>query len=1112
MSLSALSRVARKATTALSISIFALGAAPEALAQGSSNPIRVLVWGEVEPADAPITNLLRTNGYWAVGSDHPIALHYDYLDTVIGVDVLIIRAGSEQDIPASAIQDIWLFVVEAGGAVVMTDPNRTGAIPFFDDFASPDLTVNVSSVTDQGAVGTLDGATECTAIGLSTGYFPSMTNTSPSASLGSDWTLIASQGVDAAMTVADVGRGRAVYLAGDLATNYAGREAFMTQLFNCVGREPAAIDTGGKVLLFQPDAGAFISTALRLNGLGVNHFASSDPADLARSNLRNYAAVIIGRGQDPASGAYLAYSDDLTDFVRFDRGTVILESPEAAGSSGLFPNDGYGDYSLSFLGSLTGSSTAIVTDRFAQTHELAASDAPLARTSVASHGAAWRELIEVTLGSVPVLLWKEYCSGHFAYMGFRIDEFPVTAASTNSNELLIRLLNQAVRPYRPLEDVAYMVADVEPTTLMAAIETEIPSIKKSTFVDLRSSNTSIVTLGKHDAVVSFSYEDWNSASSADGRLKDYVDRYARGTVVTGRSFDNGTGRELVGGGFSAYNPFNPLDEENVQYLDNASSADMGHNVFFGTTIGDVLAIKDRYRARVNVRNNPAFYPEGIAQWDNTPASFCTDSTQTFSFGSGLAYDESDDDLIGVAIENAVSSDYQFVWMNPIENGGEPVGLDFIPSPSGAVPGGLAIGGGFFWFSDSTNATLYRLTSINPTTVDLSVGIAYDPGDMGWDGTNVWVADPLNDQLRYYNTNLVEQGTFALTGAAALTGPQGLALKDATPDTLYVSGVRQAAYDYNTIIMIADPLGAGTVLDSIPAVGYRANGIAVESGAGAARGMWTSYPADGAPPYDGRNKVCRLSDDLPDLGAPVERFQPMIAVDTANKATAFNFYPGESDNELRDGAGLGTVHALMANALRQVSIHPRADDPEIRLGDHPQTVKQDGTLAWFVSLFNSSASQVDFNFRLRLIRPSGTEATVSPFGDPVFSIPAWQRRSGKVLLYVPSGTAEGEWRLTAYTRDSGSTIWNDHESVSITVSGTVSYPAGYGIIAGGEGEQPSRDSVSPMVRIARQVARRDGELRERFSAAELRGMRRAMARAARAGEPFMTLVLGEAEAD
>ena len=1111
MSPYALSRIARKAAIALSLSIVSLGTVPEARAQGSSSPLRVLVWGEVEPADSPITDLLRTNGYWAVGTDSPLALHYDFLDEHIGVDVLIIRAGSEQDIPADLIADIWWFVAESGGAVVILDPNRTGAIPFFEEFGTPDLTVDVSSLTDQGAVGSIDAPTECSAIGLSTGYFPSMTNTSPSAGLGSDWTLIASQGVDAALTVAEVGRGRAVYLAGDLATGFSGREAFLTQLFNCIGREPAAAD-GESILLYQPDAGIRTSTEGRLTGLGFSVTATGTAADLARANLRNYSAVILGRGQDPASGAYLAYSGDLTEYVRFDRGTVILESPETAGASGLFPNDSYGDYSLSFLGSLAGSNSSIVTDQFAQTHELAASDPPVARTSVGAYGAAWRELIEVTLGSVPVVMWKEYYSGHFGYFGFRIDQFPVTGSSTNSNELLIRLLNEAMRPYRPLEDVAYMVADVEPTTLIAGIESEIPSIRTSTFVDLRSSNTSIVTLGKHDAVVAFAFEPWNSASSADGRLKDYVDRYARGTVVTGRSFDNGTGRELVGGGFSAFNPFNPLDEENVQYLDNASSADMSHEVFFGTTINDVLAIKDRYRARVNVRNNPAFYPEGIAQWDNTPASFCTDSTQIFAFGSGLAYDASGDDLIGVGIESGVSTDYQFVSMEPTENGGEPTGLDFIPSPTGAVPGGLAIGGGYFWFSDSTNATLYRLTSINPTTVDLSVGVGYDPGDMGWDGTNVWVADPGNNQLRYYNTSLVEQGTFALTGAAALTEPQGVALKDASPDTLYVAGVRQAAYDYNTIMVIADPLGTKTVIDSIPAVGYRANGIAVESGGGAARGMWTSYPANGAPPYDGRNKVCRLSDDLPDLGAPVERFQPMIAVDTANKAAAFNFYPGESDNELRDGAGLATVHAMMANALRQVSIHPRADDPEIRLGDHPQTVKRDGTLAWFVSLVNSSASQIDFNFRLRLIRPSGSESTVSPYGDPVFSIPAWERRSGKVLLYVPSGTSEGEWRATAYTRDSGSTVWNDHESVLITVSGDVSYPPGYGLSAGGEGEQPWKSSMGSMVRSARQVAVLDGKLGESFSKAELRDMHRAMTRAARAGEPFMALVLGEPATD
>ena len=1084
----------------------AYAALPPAHAQGSANPIRVLVWGEVEPGDAPITDFLRTSGYWAVGTDDPMALFYDFLDVQIGVDVLIIRAGSEQDIPDARYTGIWKFVTQAAGTVLVLDPNQTGTIPLFEDFTSPDLTVDVTSLSDPGAVGSIDAPTSCPAIGLSAGYFPAMTNNSPSASLGGGWTLIASQGANAALAVSEVGRGTAAYLASDLATPFSGREAFVTQLFNCVGREPAAVDDG-TILLFQPDLGAFISTALRLNGLGVSHFATSDPADLVRSNLRNYAAVIIGRGQDPATGSYLTYSDDLVSYVRFDRGTVILESPEAAGSSGLFPSDAYGDYSLSFTGSLAGSGTSIATDRFAQTHELAASDLPPARTNVTAAGAAWRELIEVTSGGDPVLLWKEYYSGHFGYLGYRIDEFPVASANTNSNELLIRVLNQAMRPFRPLEDIAYMVADVEPTTLMAAIESEIPSIEKSTFVDVRSTNTSIVTLGKHDAVVAFSYEPWNSASSADGRLKDYVDRYARGTVVTGRSFDNGTGRELVGGGFSAYNPFNPLNEENVQYLDNASSADMGHNVLFGTTVGEVLAIKDRYRARVNVRNNPPFYPEGIAQWDNTPTDICTDSTQTFALGAGLAFDAASAVLIGVGIEEGVSTDYQFLSISPTENGGEPTALDFVPSPSGSTPGGLAIGGGYYWYADSTNSTLYRLTDINPTTVDLSVAVGYAPGDMGWDGSNVWVADPANDQLRWYDTGFVQQGTLSLaTGAAALDGPSGLAVRDGGSDTLFVAGQR-GTYEYNTIMVIADPTGSAAVVDSFPAVGYDCDGLAIESGE---RGPWSIYNGAPAPPFEGRNKVCRFSGDLPDLSAPVERFQPMIAVDTANKAAAFNFYPGESDNELRDGASLGTVYELMANALRQVSIHPKGDDPEIRLGDHPQTVKRDDVLAFHISLFNSSASAVGFNFRLRLTTPGGGETTVLPYNDPVFSIPAWERRSGKVLLYVPEGTTEGAWRATAYTRDDGSTIWNDHESVEIAVSGDVSFPPGYGVSADDRGREPSENASSPLLRIERQLLAKSGPLATVPGKAEMRRLRRALERSRETGVPFMTLVLGESQ--
>ncbi len=998
--------------------------------------VKVLVWGEPLEGPHPLKDYLTNLGYDA-DADTSYYTHRRWVLRRLQYDVVVIKPGWEDHIRSRWYGDLNDFVAYDGGAIIIQAPDVTGDVSVLDFYSSPDLSVNVTSTGGSASVTSVDGSL-CLGAGMPTSQFPTVTAVSSVASdIGAGWDVVAQASGNVGALTAEYGRGRICYLPVDLETSYTGRDAFVRQLINCTARRQTDANTDIDFLVYNPSSTVCDEIDSQLQVLGYDSGSittTTDIADLSTSNLQDYDLLYIGHTAD--MGIYQSMDADIRTWVKFDRGCLLIEDPYTPGYLTVFPMDEYGNYTVN-IGSIQASPLACaVTDpTFSATYELTHDDIPASYSNITSVGPHWRVLAESVSNADASLLFSEYYSGNFCVVTGRLTD-AITA--DGSAEFWRRLINKVAHPYKPLDDVLFAVADDEPTwldSLLSAAD-HFPDTDFEYYESRTGATTpNNVTLGQHDVILTWSWDPYHDQSSIGNNLKTYVDDYGRGVVVMGRAFDDGTTREILGtlASNASYLPFNPIAETNVQYIDYLNAATMTHKFFFDKTLGELQTIEDYYRANVELTSGAC---DTISIWDNDPVALWADTTELYQYVGGLAYNSGylygcDQDI------DLPTEKPRFLRITPTAVGGEPVVQGNVPSAIDQVPEGLAFGGGKYWYTCSGANELYELSALDGT-YDNKWSLGFAPGDLAYDASGyLWIASPSEDLIYQYNTSGSQLGSFSVGGY--MDAPTGVALQG---NELFVGGhTGSPQYDYGTVFVI-DLTDTSAPVDSFPATGYDATGLAFE---GSTR-LWAFYEYHD-PPMDGYNKVCgyesMYSNDPPSAGY---HFRHFASVNTsggagvANRVAALNVYPGDSASFLDDAADGGHFADVLENMIEMVNIHPKEKNLAVYL-DNPQlNVKRSDMATYFIELKNITASTVQFYFYVNIRRPSGTDFNITAPGNPQFEIDAWDKRTGKLMLSVGSGIMQGDYRITAYTKESVASEWNEKCVVMTNVSGNVTFPS------------------------------------------------------------------------
>ena len=1014
----------------------------------SDKVLNVLFWGETNSGSHPGTDILRGMGYNTYCSTSSNFLNRWVLRHE-NIDVVLIKAGREDEIPAEYLDDLNDYVARDGGTLIVQAPDVVGEIDVFGYYASPDIHVSVQSTGLSTAV-TLVDESFCLGSGLPAGSFPDVTAGSTLLSdTGPGWDVVASINGDteAGALTAEYGRGDLCYIAGDMESlGSTAMPVFVRHLFSCLGRRSSDANENLDILVYNTSSLICSDMQAKLDDLGYSSAATTDVNDLSHVNLEQYDILFFG--YDVAPSVYQSKNNDIRKWVRFERGGLIVEDPSGYGAVSVFPDDAYGNYTVETVSVASPPVSCVISDYlYPVTMEITNDEIPKAYSGVSSSGGAWKTVAETDdENEYPTVLFSEYYSGNFCFTSGRLSD---AVTGSGSRKFWTRLINKAGHPYKPLDDVLFAVADDEPTWiegLLAATE-RFPGTDFE-YHDARSAGTTpnTATLSQHDVVLAWSWDVFKSQASMGNNLKAYVDDWGRGVIVLGRAFDYGTGRELLGGLTSDadYLPFNPIAEENVQFIDHLNSAGLFHKFFLGKSLGEIQSIEDRFRANVELTSGAA---GGVSSWDNDPVALCADTTELYQYVGGLAYNSGylygcDQDIV------APYEKPRFLRISPTSTGGEPVAEGYAPSAVDQVPEGLAYGGGYYWYTCSGPGELYRLSALDGT-YDIKWSLGFVPGDLAYDAAGyLWIASPSENLIYQYDTGGSMVSSFSVSGY--MDSPQGLALSG---NELFTGGhTGSPQYTYGTIFVI-DLNDTSAPVDSFPAAGYDAAGLAFE---GSTR-LWAIHEYND-PAMDGYNKVCGYesiySNDPPGSGWYSRLFATINTNGgaVANKVAAVNAYPGDSADFLDDAAGGGHFADVLENIIEFVNIHPKKKDIYTCLYDPPKTIKRGadppGSDPWnssdiLIEIRNLTGRAEQFRFRMeyqRISPTAGSKHTVILGGDPLFEIGPWGKVTGKLQLGVHYNLTEGDYSVTAYTRPGSSTMWNEKSKVIINVAGNVEFPA------------------------------------------------------------------------
>ena len=1028
------------------------------LAPPLQQQVKVLVWGEPYAGPHPLADIFTNMGYNASAEDNQYYLkrwvlrHNQY-------DVVVIKPGWEDAIPSSLESGLNNHIAYDGGVLIVQAPDVTGDIGVFSYYGSPDISVNVTSTGGSSAVTSVDGS-YCLGAGMPSSQFPSVASVSSVASdIGSGWDIVAQAGSNAGALTADHGRGRICYLPVDLETSFTGRDAFIRQLLNCTARKSTDANTAINFLVYNPSSTICSEISTKLQALGYDSGSittTTSIADLSTSNLENYNLLYIGHSCNPFT--YTTMDNDIRAWVKYDRGCLLIEDTYTSGYISVYPMNEYGNYTINVASTQAAPLSCAISDpAFAVTCELTHADIPASYSNITTAGGHWRVLAESVSNADPVVLFSEYYSGNFCQVTGRITD---AITDDGSAEFWRRLINKTGHPYKPLDDVLFAVADEDPTWLEGLLTASgrFPDTDFE-YHEARSGGTTPnnVTLSQHDVILTWSWDDYFEQSSIGNNLETYVDDWGRGVVVMGRAFDYGTGRELLGGltTDANYLPFDPVAETNVQYIDDLNAATMSHKFFFGKTLGELQTIEDYYRANVALTSGAC---DTIALWDNDPVALWADTTELYQYVGGLTYNSGY--LYGCDKDIDLPTEKpRFVEITPTSSGGEPSIVDYVPSSVSQVPEGLAYGGGYYWYTCSSGNQLYQLSTLGET-YDNVWSLGFAPGDLAYGfGGYLWIASPSEDLIYQYNTSGSQVGSFSV--GSYMDSPVGVACQG---DELFVSGhTGSPQYSYGTVFVI-DLNDTSAPVDSFPATGFDAAGLAFES----TTRLWASYEYND-PPMDGYNKVCGYesiySNDPPSTGYHFRQFASLNTgggAGVANRVAALNVYPGDSASFLDDADSGGHFADVLENMIEMVNIHPRSNNMAVYLDNPPAEVKRNGMADYFIELMNITGSTVQFYFYLNIRAPGGGETNVVVPGNPQFEIGAWDRRTGKLMLHIPSGQTEGNYRITAYTKSSVASSWIDKSVANTTVSGSIAFPAGNGN-GGDGGYRPGASSAEAGIR-------------------------------------------------
>ncbi len=327
------------------------------------------------------------------------------------------------------------------------------------------------------------------------------------------------------------------------------------------------------ILFFTTHSGGRPSEVERLKSLGYAVTESFDAADLTLVNLRNYDILMI---YFTASADYSTQNTEIRNWVRDERGGLIVVQPGAVGSVSVF-SAGF-EVSVSSLSVPLTYAACMTNNLHPITYGLA--DADLSgnfdQVEDTDIGSDWDILArDCDDTSQVVLLAGAYGSGRLV---FNTHNFAEYSSDAGSDQYLEQMLEWALTGNR----TTVLVAAADDADDAVNLLDRYPDLGPVHYFDARTGTPSLDLMHDYDVVMTWTNYTYSDAVAMGNALADYVDG---GGKVLLNMFSMGTHTWRLQGRFMD-EQYSPINGGHIDYSDaDLGSYDPTHPLMQGVREG-----------------------------------------------------------------------------------------------------------------------------------------------------------------------------------------------------------------------------------------------------------------------------------------------------------------------------------------------------------------------------------------------------------------------------------------------------------------------------------------------------------------------------------------------
>jgi len=325
------------------------------------------------------------------------------------------------------------------------------------------------------------------------------------------------------------------------------------------------------------------SEVARLQSLGYAVTESSAPADLTLVNLRNYDILMIYL---TASADYSTQNTEIRNWVREERGGLIVVQPDETGSVSVFPA-GF-EVSVGSIYLPSTSAACITNDLHPITYGLVDADMSgnFDQVEDTDIGPSWDILArDCDDTSQVVLLAGVYGSGRLV---FNTHNFSRYSMDSGSDQFLEQMIEWALTGNR----TSVLVAAADDVGDAVNLLKSYPDLGPVYYFDARTGTPSLDLMHYYDVVMTWTNYTYSDAVAMGDALADYVDT---GGKVLLNMFSMGTHTWRLQGRFMG-EQYSPINGGAIDYSDaDLGSYDPTHPLMQGVgEVSDYYRLQDTY--------------------------------------------------------------------------------------------------------------------------------------------------------------------------------------------------------------------------------------------------------------------------------------------------------------------------------------------------------------------------------------------------------------------------------------------------------------------------------------------------------------------------------------